>query len=84
MLKVICIDDRDEFGFNSSQSVVIGHIYTVTGNVGGIGTDGSVEPCYFLAEFTRDDCFLCRFFAPLSSINETQMERNYNKVKELL
>jgi hypothetical protein len=79
-MKVICIDgSKRSYSEKDGQDVKEGVIYEVTDSWNGIFTN---QPYYSLAGF---DC-IKRFkgfrqdrFAPLSDINETEFERNYQK-----
>lgn len=84
-MRVICIDDReDEFGYDDYQSgwhLVFGQIYTVLFPALGIGINGKKRPVYILKEDPDAPEYghLQSKFAPLSTIDETEFERNYKK-----
>lgn len=77
-MKVICIDEGiTRKCINSdriSAKLIEGHIYTV---------DRTIGKYYILKELEPDLGYEQHLFAPLSSINETEMERNYDKIKQL-
>lgn len=68
-MKVLCIDDSNlEYGF-----LKYGDVYTVIGEENHMGLI-----CYFLEEIVGESYVKTRFI-PLSEIDETEFERNYNK-----
>lgn len=86
-MRVVCIDDseRDEF-WPSAWKLKEGSIYTVIWT--GIVTDKNGHDSgygYSLAEDPDNEeyAWCVDRFIPLSSIDETQMERNYDKIKQL-
>lgn len=72
-MRVICIDEGiTRKCINSdriSSKLIEGEIYTVACTRGKY---------YILAELEPDLGYESKLFAPLSEINETEMERNYN------
>lgn len=80
-MKVICIDASDDpAGFEGKKVITEGGIYTVIEHIIAVGTDGSEIPGYELAEDIGWGYAKSRFI-PLSSINETEMVREYNLEK---
>jgi len=73
-MKVVCIDEGiTRKCINSSRissRLIEGHIYTVERTVGKY---------YILRELEPDLGYEVHLFAPLSEIDETTFERNYNK-----
>lgn len=86
-MKVICIDDsNNEKGFDDysgSWWVKVGNYYTVVKETIGVYEDGRQELCYELLEDPdhEDYAWPQRKFASVSSIDETEMIREYQTEK---
>lgn len=88
-MKVLCIDDklRPNEMYIPGCELKEGETYTVVEEVTGYDinsvTGFSTNPrqCYVLAEFAAFPgvCFETNRFVPLSEIDETTFERNYQK-----
>ena len=77
-MEVICIDDKWECEPSGNEPNV-GEIVTATQSI-------YYEDSYFIQEYLFDDLghnqsFAKYHFIPLSDIDETQMERNYQTVE---
>jgi len=80
-MKVLCIDDSsEEQGVEGEGDFYIkeGEVYTVATECIGVRVDGSEEPSYELAE-DLGWAYSQKKFLPLSSIDETTFNREYNK-----
>lgn len=87
-MKVICIDDKVEPDEHiiPGCSLIYGNIYTVAEEVEGFAKHDvlRVQPikCYILEEIPKPkglNLFPIKKFVPLSEIDETTFERNYQK-----
>lgn len=72
-MKVMCIDGSTDHDSPLPVDIIEGHIYTV---VRDVFKDG--KKWYVLAEMLPFDIYTAKDFIPLSSIDETTFERNYN------
>lgn len=80
-MKVVCIESGDaKNGFPSDWMVIEGETYTVLRETTGYYRDGSTVECFVLAEQPDKlgPCFEKSRFIPLSDIDETELERNYD------
>lgn len=83
-MQVLCIDAADRPGeVLGGWEVVSGHTYTVLDFIPASEiTEGRKEDSYSLVESPEDDsCWACDRFIPLSTIDETVMERYYETEK---
>lgn len=87
MLRVICIDASDREGCVAEIGFFIkeGEVYTVFDQWSNFWA-GRMNYCYSLVEDPNRMNFGYETwrFVPLSEISETQMERNYDKIKILV
>lgn len=81
-MKVLCIDDKPRPGEVPGIEPKEGETYTVSqeGN-GECAITHKLIPCYRLVELSNppNDWHDKDRFIPVSSIDETEFERNYNK-----
>lgn len=75
-MRVICIDDRFELAFGSDRGcpIVFGETYTVVEAFRLEGVD------YYSFEEVWDNYFDQRAFAPVSTIDETEMIRENQNI----
>ena len=78
-MRVICVDAKGRPGDHPTGVLKEGGCYKVVDEKMARGTDGRRAMCYVLEEFGPLMGFEKDRFVPLSSIDETQFERNYNK-----
>ncbi len=71
-MKVICIDDRFQYITPPKTGLPkMGEVYTVVKTIESVRMSGVF--LYILAEFWHNDAFETCMFAPLSSIDETEL-----------
>jgi hypothetical protein len=81
MKKVICIDGKPRpKEYSHYPPIQEGKQYTITGQEVGYYTDGSPVKCYTILEAPNWLYEIDRFI-PVSEIDETEFQRNYEKEK---